>query len=304
MVGMGDIGWKNLYNLKKQYEEKYDEIIAIRPSGWSHSKTSNNSISVERRGKIIVVEAPYSEHSSFDELREFITFFQPKKVIPTVYSDEQQLNNIHYLLSPIYDHKPSNIKVSMPDNFFEKGKSRGKKQEEKKDPTMRTLFDFAYTSISKVKATISSVFGRRTKTKTVNSIKKENVKVEQHVDSSQTSCSQELSFTSQNTSQMSISTNSPSSQSTSQSSSIEIIEDEDQMVDIEKIDVQAQIKIMQDIERRKQLLNHKKETPSASKKRKRESKKQTPSKRKKKEKPVQKTTLFAFFAKKEVKHGT
>jgi DNA repair metallo-beta-lactamase len=32
---------------------------------------------------------PYSEHSNFPELTEFVTFLKPREIVPTVFSDER-----------------------------------------------------------------------------------------------------------------------------------------------------------------------------------------------------------------------
>lgn len=80
---------------------RFDHVLAVVPTGWTHSGHSGNSGSAgSSRGqgvsglrikkvsqKVSKLEVPYSEHSSFSELRRFVRFLRLKsadKVIPTV----------------------------------------------------------------------------------------------------------------------------------------------------------------------------------------------------------------------------
>ena len=38
---------------------------------------------------------PYSEHSNYDELREYLRFLKPKREIPTVGSDVEKIDSKH-----------------------------------------------------------------------------------------------------------------------------------------------------------------------------------------------------------------
>ncbi|XP_077286611.1 DNA cross-link repair 1A protein-like isoform X2 [Arctopsyche grandis] len=62
-----------------QKSKHFNEIIAFKPSGWEHSKDS-----FTQRENVAIFGIPYSEHSSFIELQNFIKFFRPKSIIPTV----------------------------------------------------------------------------------------------------------------------------------------------------------------------------------------------------------------------------
>lgn len=43
-----------------------------------------------QKGTLIVYQVPYSEHSSFSELQQFVQFMQPSRLIPSVGSDGGQ----------------------------------------------------------------------------------------------------------------------------------------------------------------------------------------------------------------------
>nr|CAH8849020.1 unnamed protein product [Trichobilharzia regenti] len=69
-------------------------VLGWRPTGWSHRKLNRSQTSLiplpegvvleGRQENIHIYGAPYSEHSSFLELKEFITRLRPSRVVPTV----------------------------------------------------------------------------------------------------------------------------------------------------------------------------------------------------------------------------
>lgn len=61
-----------------QFPDRYESVIAIRPSGWEKNSKP------QYRGRINIVGIEYSEHSSFDELKRFVQFLRPHEVISTV----------------------------------------------------------------------------------------------------------------------------------------------------------------------------------------------------------------------------
>lgn len=74
----------------RHYRGRFDTIVGFAPSGWQHQKDSGTAKARGRRrqkGTIITYQVPYSEHSSFSELREFVRWFQPRRIIPSVNSD-------------------------------------------------------------------------------------------------------------------------------------------------------------------------------------------------------------------------
>lgn len=62
----------------KKYEQDYDVVLGIRPSGWEKDTKPRLS------GKINLIGIEYSEHSSYNEMQRFVKFLKPQKVISTV----------------------------------------------------------------------------------------------------------------------------------------------------------------------------------------------------------------------------
>eukprot|EP00668_Euglena_longa_P012238 GGOE01014673.1.p1 GENE.GGOE01014673.1~~GGOE01014673.1.p1 ORF type:complete len:713 (+),score=107.91 GGOE01014673.1:34-2139(+) len=61
---------------------EFDTIVAFCPTGWSSG--ASGSYSRRQQGPFEVHTVPYSEHSSFNELLEFVEFLRPKGIIPAV----------------------------------------------------------------------------------------------------------------------------------------------------------------------------------------------------------------------------
>jgi len=69
--------------------------VGIKPTGWTfEGKTSTNPYTKRSEGNIQIWGLPYSEHSSFTELKSFVQNVKPKNVISTVGSKDikQTLN--------------------------------------------------------------------------------------------------------------------------------------------------------------------------------------------------------------------
>ena len=63
---------------------RFDAVVAFRPTGWCNTRSTGAAGRVVRTGKVTLHEVPYSEHSSFEELRTCLRDLQPLKVVPTV----------------------------------------------------------------------------------------------------------------------------------------------------------------------------------------------------------------------------
>ncbi|XP_013918025.1 PREDICTED: DNA cross-link repair 1A protein [Thamnophis sirtalis] len=86
LLPMMQINFKNLQNHLNKFSEKFDHILAFKPTGWTYSDRccSLNDIKSQTRGNITIYGIPYSEHSSFLEMKQFIQWLKPQKIIPTV----------------------------------------------------------------------------------------------------------------------------------------------------------------------------------------------------------------------------
>ncbi|XP_037815446.1 DNA cross-link repair 1 protein [Lucilia sericata] len=78
VIAMGKVTYLELVDYFKSYEEQYDILLAIRPSGWEKDTKPRYS------KKINIVGIEYSEHSSYAEMQRFVKFLKPENVISTV----------------------------------------------------------------------------------------------------------------------------------------------------------------------------------------------------------------------------
>ncbi|XP_006338813.1 DNA cross-link repair protein SNM1 isoform X1 [Solanum tuberosum] len=66
---------------------QYTSMLSFRPTGWTYSETIGENLNLIKptsKGNITIYGVPYSEHSNFIELQEFVQFLRPEKIIPTV----------------------------------------------------------------------------------------------------------------------------------------------------------------------------------------------------------------------------
>ena len=85
--------FKYLIEYLDQFSSSYDHILSVIPTGWTHQKGSTSESSLEnmkikpKSTTSSQLEIPYSEHSSFSELKRFVMFLKMpscNSVIPTV----------------------------------------------------------------------------------------------------------------------------------------------------------------------------------------------------------------------------
>ncbi|XP_039054171.1 DNA ligase 6-like isoform X2 [Hibiscus syriacus] len=73
-------------------EKGYEKVVGFVPTGWTY-EIKRNKFAVRSNDSVEIHLVPYSEHSNYDELREYVKFLKPKKVIPTVGMDIEKLDS-------------------------------------------------------------------------------------------------------------------------------------------------------------------------------------------------------------------
>jgi len=102
VVDQRQLSWSGLEKEWEEVKGSFDHILGVKPTGWTHGtgldpETSLSQIRTKTRGNISYLEVPYSEHSSFSELKRFIQFLRiksNKQIIPTVnLRDRSRMNS-------------------------------------------------------------------------------------------------------------------------------------------------------------------------------------------------------------------
>ncbi|KAK9271968.1 hypothetical protein L1049_002335 [Liquidambar formosana] len=75
-------------------ERGYSKVVGFVPTGWTY-EVKRNKFAVRAKDSFEIHLVPYSEHSNYDELREYVKFLKPKRVIPTVGLDVEKLDGKH-----------------------------------------------------------------------------------------------------------------------------------------------------------------------------------------------------------------
>ncbi|XP_076035054.1 uncharacterized protein LOC143021449 isoform X2 [Oratosquilla oratoria] len=87
VLPMKELNLRSLKNYLETLKPQYDTVVGIKPTGWEHANNISenlNDIEPHKQGNVFLYGIPYSEHSSYEELKRFVQFVQPKKIIPTV----------------------------------------------------------------------------------------------------------------------------------------------------------------------------------------------------------------------------
>ncbi|KAM4704344.1 DNA cross-link repair 1A protein [Rhinophrynus dorsalis] len=86
VLPMMQVNFKGLNIHLNKFSGKYDRVLAFKPTGWTYSERCDTvaNIKPDIRGKVTVYGIPYSEHSSYSEMKRFVQWLKPQKIIPTV----------------------------------------------------------------------------------------------------------------------------------------------------------------------------------------------------------------------------
>ncbi|XP_034563211.1 DNA cross-link repair 1A protein [Notolabrus celidotus] len=86
VLPMMQLNFKKLQDYLSRFSSQYDQLVAFKPTGWTFSQQvdSVGDIQPQISGNVSIYGVPYSEHSSFLELKRFVQWLQPLKIIPTV----------------------------------------------------------------------------------------------------------------------------------------------------------------------------------------------------------------------------
>ncbi|KAJ4959815.1 hypothetical protein NE237_019725 [Protea cynaroides] len=87
----------NFAKMKEIMTQKgYLKTVGFVPTGWMY-EVKRDGFAVRTKDDFEIHLVPYSEHSSYDELREYVRFLRPKRVIPTVGLDVEKLDSKHVI---------------------------------------------------------------------------------------------------------------------------------------------------------------------------------------------------------------
>jgi DNA cross-link repair 1A protein len=112
VLPLGQVTRQHLERVKRFAKCRPTAVVAFKPTGWTvdggdkrggHGEVKNGPC---RQG-ITVYSVPYSEHSSFDELRAFLALMRPGRVWPCVgvKSAEEGRHMVAQLMAPIVTHQ-------------------------------------------------------------------------------------------------------------------------------------------------------------------------------------------------------
>ncbi|KAM9463297.1 DNA cross-link repair 1A protein [Clarias gariepinus] len=98
VLPMMQLNLKNLKAYLKRFSGTYDQLVAFKPTGWTFTQgVGVENIKPQVYGNISVYGIPYSEHSGYLELKRFVQWLRPLKIIPTVnvgsWSSRKAMNN-------------------------------------------------------------------------------------------------------------------------------------------------------------------------------------------------------------------
>nr|XP_057917670.1 DNA cross-link repair 1A protein [Doryrhamphus excisus] len=86
VLPMMQLNVRKLHEHLAKFSSQYDRLVAFKPTGWTFSQQMDSLEDIQPvvSGTISIYGIPYSEHSSFLEMKRFVQWLRPLKIIPTV----------------------------------------------------------------------------------------------------------------------------------------------------------------------------------------------------------------------------
>lgn len=140
IVKLGELGFQNMDALcEKAKALGYQRIIGFKPTGWTFN--SKKQVTETKKGIATVYGVPYSEHSNFEELKEFVKLVRPRKLIPTVNCESKvEREEMAKHFQSLMNHSSNPGKIA---NYFgakkDRGDSRAREETLAKNPPSNTI---------------------------------------------------------------------------------------------------------------------------------------------------------------------
>ncbi|CAH1782855.1 unnamed protein product [Owenia fusiformis] len=86
VIPMKQLNFRGLSDHLSKFKNKFSRLVAFEPTGWTHGVkfSMDNPQPKLNRDNIILYGLPYSEHSSYTEMKRFVTYIRPTSILPTV----------------------------------------------------------------------------------------------------------------------------------------------------------------------------------------------------------------------------
>lgn len=115
-----------LTEILDKYKDRFDVVLGISPTGWTHEKGSSSdqslsSLSIRSLGhKAYQLNVPYSEHSSYSEMKRFVQFLKigsADKIVATVNVGNPQHRNAQKAIFLKWVEEMTQTKLKTPSSL-------------------------------------------------------------------------------------------------------------------------------------------------------------------------------------------
>ncbi|XP_071170820.1 DNA cross-link repair 1A protein-like isoform X1 [Mytilus edulis] len=86
VLPMKKLNLQGLHEYRSKLRTEYNNVVAIEPTGWTYNDKMVSLDQIKPKGnkEIKIYGLPYSEHSSYLELKRFVQYIRPDQILPTV----------------------------------------------------------------------------------------------------------------------------------------------------------------------------------------------------------------------------